>query len=72
MLLAHDPNSGDSEGGAGMSRERETQCSQAHVLSNNAVAELSGCVFQIQRRTDIFKSFLLDSFCMYSIMVQFF
>lgn len=40
MLLAHDPNSGDSEGGAGMSGERETQCSQAHVLSNNTVAEL--------------------------------
>lgn len=72
MLLAHNPNSGDSEGWAGMSGERETQCSQAHVLSNNIVAELYIRVFQIQRRTNIFKSFLLNSFCMYSIMVHFF
>lgn len=40
--------------------------------SNNIVAELYICVFQIWKRTDIFKSFLLNSFCMYSIMVLFF
>lgn len=34
--------------------------------------ELYICVFQIWKRTDIFKSFLLKSFCMYSIMVRFF
>lgn len=34
--------------------------------------ELYICVFQIWKRTDIFKSFLLKSFCMYSIMVHFF
>lgn len=39
--------------------------------SNNTVMELYICVFQIWKRTDIFKSFLLKSFCMYSIMVLF-
>lgn len=73
MLLAHDPSSGDSEGGAGTrGRERENTAFLDMSSSNNTVAELYICVFQIWKRTDIFKSFLLNGFCMYSIMVLFF
>lgn len=59
--------------GLGQGGERiETQAFLNLSSSNNIVAELYICVFQIWKRTDIFKSFLLNSFCMYSIMVLFF